>query len=1047
MWWLALGVALALPPGLAHLGPDGLGWVGTLPPGADEAGRSVVVRPSDGALFLEETDVGGHTFSYEAGAFFLNGAPLPEALPAPLRRAQRGALLAGLDVDGGGSRRFSYDEAGRLDGVEWPDGSRLIVRYDRDSRVVALIGPGPRQIELRYGEGLVVSSAAQGELSIRPTAPGNQGARAVEVRDGAGRRTRTDYGRDGRGIEVIVGWEDPRGRQTSVRRREGLVEVEADGRRFVVEVDPAGRPMALSLPGGARWRWERDNRGRLARTLDGAGRVHRIERDPQGRVTLSSVGSRPWAFPRDEAGQITGVVDPAGATTRLGFDAAGRLLSITDPTGNLIRLVRDSAGRLAAIVERDGGKLQIKRDLLGRLTAARDAAGREVELRWDAGGRLVQITDWTGVVTRWSRGASGAVTRIVDGQGRSTGLVRDAAGRLTAIARADGSRLRLERDVLGELSAITLGAARFELRRDAQGQPLQAGPSAWRWDASGALIEARAPGVVLGMVRDGAGWLSELVSPAGWGIRVERDLSARLRRVEGVDGEVRIERDPVGRTLREEVRTGGLIHSSRLRYDGRGLRVEAETPCGARRWMYDAAGRIIRVVGEDGAAIGIDRDAAGVPTLLRLPDGALLRWSGVGGQLDEELIGRDGQRLGSRRLSLAVDGGLERIEEGSVTSRARGALGERVAVEAGEATFSVAPDLLQGLGLEVTLDRSGRWGEARVEGGLGAWTLGPGALAAVRDAEGRLDGVIGALGFVRIERDGRGRMSGVGGGLGAARITWDALGRPAGLTGADGQWMPIVWAPDDQADAGSFLCLGGPTPRAILWAPWGPVSIAGSGLVPELDGTPRLVLDGEGGALDLRTTPTGLPDSAAAGFIGAQGRLQLFAGGPLWGRGGWEDPVSGGPVDGGARLLGEGPERGAVELLDPAPYAPQAVWADPIGILTALGALSPVDEGPWTPPLWRVEDPLIGLPRTLSAGRRQPGPGEGQLPLRLEPVVAALLGRVLQGQGPLDLRAVVEAEAPAVVDRMGIPMGAEPPGFTSIRSLPTSQETHIWGRN
>jgi len=258
---------------------------------------------------------------------------------------------------------------------------------------------------------------------------------------------------------------------------------------------------------------------------------------------------------------------------------------------------------------------------------------------------------------------------------------------------------------------------------------------------------------------------------------------------------------------------------------------------------------------------------------------------------------------------------------------------------------------------------------------------------------------------------------------------------------------PIVWAPDDQPDAGAFLCLGGASPRSILWAPWGPVSVGGLGLVPELDGTPRLVLDAVGGALALRTTPTGLPDSAAAGFIGAQGRLQLFAGGPLWGPRGWEDPVSGGPVDGGARLLGEGVERGPVELLDPAPYVSQAVWVDPIGILTALGALAPVDEGPWTPPLWRVEDPLIGLPRTLSAGLRLVGPGEGQLPLRLEPVVAALLGRVLQGQGPLDLRAVVQAEAPAVVDRMGIPMGAEPPGFTAIRSLPTSQETHIWGRN
>ena len=999
-----IGAALALPP--AHLGPDGPAWIGPLPPrqharelrGAPWTDAVVVVSPLDGSLWVQAQDLPGVTRVWSGGEWTVDGARLTEEWPptnAVSYRLVDERLWSVTSV--GGSERFRYDRDGRLTSISWADGSRMEVAYDAIGRVSEVQGPGLSRWRLRWGQSLRVQNTL-GHLTTFFWRSGPEGP-ILEVQDPLGRSARTFYSDDAE--PQLLGWEDPRGLQTRLEQRDDVLTIsDGSGRRWRVEIDSRRRPDAVELPGGRRWRWTRDGGGLLIAMQDPSGRTVRWERDKRGHITAISRGGTPVRFSRDPSGQITAITDPTGAVTALTRDGTGRISEITDATGNALGIERYANGMPMAILSRTGGRWGLGLDLQGRPDRLIDPTDRVIEFHRDGLGWLSRLVDERFGQLQLNRRSDGVLTRLIGFAGEKTGLIRDAAGRVARIQLPDGETIVLARDILGEIIRVSLAEEAVSIRRDTRGLPVQVDDITWEREPDGSVRSITTPSLSLSIQRDAAGRLQALESGKWW-LRIERDLAGNPNHWEGADGVVVAIRDAAGRISVEE----GAQKITVLR-DPRGLRNRLSIGEQSWQWMRDAAGRPMRLIGPDGLALGIDRDNAGRVSLLRLPDGTILkrRWAGAG--VLEQLFTSAGKMLLEQLTDFDAEARIRmRRGAGIPDEHWRYAPnGDLIAIERGEAVWVWGADRILGAeGELLLLDSEGRVVEARLAEGTPAWGVGRTLLSEFWDEAGRLSEVSGEGGVVFPEYDTLGRLTGIRTLDGEHwELVYDARGRLQHITAPDGSIRQLQWAPE-----------------AFGW--WW----QGQSEAPLSDGVPLLSLTdatvsaqaawldllagerwwvgsddrGEAQHLAIPRTPMGLPNAAQDALISPDGGIQVFPGGPIIHGTTAIDPVSGARLDGLSalpwmpRTARQAPQNAA---LDPARWAPQNQWGEPLAILTALGELAPVSGGHWmsgNPSL----PTIYWLPPALEGGAPPLGPLPTDLPLSEDPITEALLRALLPG--------------------------------------------------
>lgn len=1084
---LLAGPAEALPAGAALLGPDGPTYVGTLPP---SPGRLVtaVIDPRDGRLLVEER-LSEHTLSWDGAAWSLDEQPLP-AEPDPRFVFDEGRLVSLRSPDGL-AHRLRYDEGGRLVGLEWPDATAIAVRYDERGRVRELRGPGSLlsratwALEADSGEVEFQDSLGR-SLRVRRIEAGDLGAQGQEVEDALGRVARLWTDAQG----AVSAWQDPRGGLTRVSQEPGRLRVErAAGLRWEVEVDSARRPLASIGPGGERWRWERDVAGRVVRIVDGAGRTTLWTRDTQERVIGCSTGGRLWRIGRDSAGRIVGITDPNGAVTTLSRDSDGRVSSIVDAAGNTLLLGRGAGGELTTITERDGGRWLSSVDLTGRVDRLTFPGGRTVDLERDPAGRLIRITDSVYGVTRFDRAADGALTRVLDPAGRATGMVRDAAGRVSEVRRPDGQRLQIVRDPNGDVSRVTLAESSLEITRDALGLPTGAGPIRWLRDGAGRVAGLEGPGISLRLSSDGAGLLRGL-SAGGWTMSLDRSPAGEVTRWSGTDGEVRIERDAAGREVGEVVRTAAGVVETRFNRDLRGQVERVTNARGVWRYGRDATGRVLSVEGPEGLRVGLDRAPGGEVRLFRFPDGAFLRLKSEGDRVEEELVGSDGRTVLRRTTAFDRAGRPKWRQEGDLERESwrTDPLGRLVTIELPDGrAWSWAAGEVQGPDGERVVDGArGLWTEAAPGIGPPAWGAGELLVRATRESGGRLSRVQGEGGSARLAWDALGRLqaverlstargdsavpaaAAVGGaspGGSAARasemrsfqeaiqrwaLLYDARGRPAAIASPGAPAALLAWGPEAASidrrlegrggEAGGLLASGPSLERAWIQSPWGAAGQRVEGRTRSLlhfgDGDARYVSDPGLPLIRCETSPSGRADSGAAGFAGPAQSLQLFPGGPLFTGGRAFDPLDGQPIDGWATWPWSGlPLRGDPELasLDPAAWAPESAWWNPLALLQDLDQLGDIDVGGWWEPA--PARAFEGLPAGIQGARPPLGPSLPALPLEDDRLTVALLTSLLPGGSPLDGDALLSLILEDDAAELNVLPGLRVPGAEALQAL------------
>ncbi len=427
-------------------------------------------------------------------------------------------------VSSGRSWELRLDPDRRLKVLTAPNGGAWTWTWDEAGRMVGLQDPGGRMLRLlRNADGQVISV--------------DQGGRRTDLeRDPAGR------------LQSVV---SPNGASTRVARdAQGRVVgiTDAAGNLLALERDRSGRLRAVITRTGARWELSSDAMGRVVEVVDPSGRSLGLERDGAGRVIRlkdSVFGSTQLA--RGGDGEISRVRAPDGRETGLARDGHGRVVRILRPDGSTVTMERDAAGELRWValgeegveIERSAEGLPLRaasvrwsRDAVGRVQAV-DAPGLHIELERDLAGRL------------WGASAGSWVV----------GIQHDASGLPVAWRGSDGD-LVLQRDALGDVIVEARGPDELRVLRDPRGwiNRVSLGESGWRFgrDAAGQLQLVQGPdGLRAGIDRDALGRVTLLRHPGGtltrvgWGpdlLHVEVDAPSGqplLRRSVGLDADGR----------------------------------------------------------------------------------------------------------------------------------------------------------------------------------------------------------------------------------------------------------------------------------------------------------------------------------------------------------------------------------------------------------------------------------------------------------------------------------------------------------------------------
>lgn len=790
----------------------------------------------------------------------------------------------------------------------------------------ATLGPGAVTAAGTTWRCTVVAGGAQ--LEAGPERWTVLGSRSGEQRVVApGGSTTTSSWDDGR----LVGWTAPGGAATELTWAEG---------HLVGVTSPAGRwsltwvgDLLKTLSGPGTWTLAYDDDGTLSGQTDPVGR-YTPWASVDGAVQQWGSGTGRRVLTRTGA-EVTAIGD--GGRVVLRRDSSGRVVGVSDPAGGEWRLSRE-AGRVVDVADPGGAHWRLSWDAAGRVTRVTEPQGREVT--WERAGADVLALRVDGAAWRFGRDVRGRVTTAEDPQGRRWQAQRDALGRVESLVRPDQGTLRWERNEAGDL----LGLDELHVTRDDAGRPTawsrRDSSGGWSWTDAG-WTGVRGPGVRLGLVRNAAGEVSavDLEGNVGW--TLDRDASGRVQRVNG-PGAVTLGRDSAGRVTSLDGPAGKI----KVERDARGLvaRVQVESAGALRTWTWrrDAAGRSMGVEAPDGVRLGVDRDSAGRPLLARFQTGSLARYlwdvSGVGIVLQ----GADDALTAVSGWSLDALGRVTRLRGESPTLLHRDPLGELV-VQEGADVWSRAPDRVEGPGgASVSWDPQGRAIAGHLPAGAPPlWGVADGDVGWQGDDAGTLTTVTGARGAVALTHDSVGRLTRwTTGRQGAATdVVRDALGRLVSVGGAEA----LGW--------GAELAFAG-SPRATV--PDVGQARPGGGVLVDARGVPVLVAP-----LGLvAVAPSGLPSSSAVGEMGAGSRFQPLVGGPLLGLLDAVDPLAGQPT--GAPWPSPGrdppwevtpadspwpePDAASTPPWDPAAWASEAPWGDPLALLVECGLLP--DGGP-----------------------------------------------------------------------------------------------------
>jgi YD repeat-containing protein len=596
---------------------------------------------------------------------------------------ERGYLVR-VDDTAGRELSIAWTRMGRIEGVYFEGQPLVRYQYDAEERLAAAVDPLGHALRYEYRGGVMVKETHKSGLAFyfewswydpegwctRTWGEDPKGATQPGEAEGVPRfiyDRRITYDPN-RHFTTVT---DGRGGVTSYWGNAlGLVEREMGPSGFAKQYawDQDCHKLSETDEEGNKREWRYDERGNCVWERDPLGNETRRRFDEENHVVeiVDAAGST-WESRWDRYGNPVWLGDPTGVATRYAYDERGRVVERADPMGRRVRARWNERHDLVSITDGEGHTTTYEHDSLGRVIASRDAnsrvglavrdamgritsfespGGERLTLAYDAEGNLVERVDALGRRTRMAYAGLNRLIEIVDPMNHRFRLVYDTEEDLIAIENPIGERYRFELDPAGRVQEeVGFDGKKTRYLRDKVGRAIR------RLGPGYATTE---------MERDALGRVTsrKLKAPPGphaapMALRREEherfgyDVLGDLVTAEAGDVTVLLERDALGRIVKEQRSAGGETRTVESRFDYSGLRTERETSFGHRtRYGWDGAGALVEMRADTGERVlsaelralrlpvfdlpawevKISRDALGLEVARRMPGGVVGIW-------------------------------------------------------------------------------------------------------------------------------------------------------------------------------------------------------------------------------------------------------------------------------------------------------------------------------------------------------------------------------------------------------------------------------------
>jgi RHS repeat-associated protein len=462
--------------------------------------------------------------------------------------------LSTITGPAGETVRFVRDEAGQAVGAEDPLGNQTDLDLDAFGRIRQRQTPGGGTLQVEY-------DAEGNDTAV--TLPG--GVRLERDYDALNRLTTVRTPEGG----VITQTFDAGGRV--------LERSSALGAALNYTYDAAGNVLRVDAPGGASTVYTRDIAGRVTGITDAEGGAWQFTLDGEGRTTRTVLpGGAEEHRAYDGIGRLVDLVGPSGGRWQFAWGATGDLATVTDPANGVTTYGHDTHGQYDRLTDASGRITTFLFDALGRLTRRTMPLGQIEHMTYDAKGRPATHTDFLGGVTAYTYDLGDRLTRLVDPTGAAVDHSYNAAGQAVRVTDARGETL-LERDVRGRVTR------RVEPSGDAVARS---------YDLDGRIVSTDTPAGRTTFSYNPRSELVALQEPSGETFNITRDRLGRPVVVTLPGG------DTLARTY------DALGHVLTLQH-----RTTADAVVVDLTYTHDAAGRISRIVEDDGRTVDYTYDA------------------------------------------------------------------------------------------------------------------------------------------------------------------------------------------------------------------------------------------------------------------------------------------------------------------------------------------------------------------------------------------------------------------------------------------------------
>lgn len=339
-------------------------------------------------------------------------------------------------TDGVGNRTtMVYDAAGRPTRIIDPSGAATVMTYDAEDRLLSVTDRVGAVTTRSYDQAGRITAFAD----ALDTAPGIDSRRSLTY-DDAGllasitdqRGNATTYGYNGFGQltnSTAPGGASWRFEFSELGRLDSATGPAGDDRAIELAHDVEGLLAGVEAPDGSIAGVEYDDADRPVQVTDRNGIVSTFSyAEGEGGQLVAeryAVGTRDEAtigYTYDEQYRVTEVAGPLpGQVVAYGYTPGGRVASVTDANGNTVAFDYDAAGRVVSVNQPGGRVARYHYDPNGRVVAVTTPEGLRYQTAYDPEGRIVELVSPAGVVTRFTYAANGAVTSATLGGGCEAG--------------------------------------------------------------------------------------------------------------------------------------------------------------------------------------------------------------------------------------------------------------------------------------------------------------------------------------------------------------------------------------------------------------------------------------------------------------------------------------------------------------------------------------------------------------------------------------------------------------------------------------------------